>query len=259
MLKFNQIYCGSEANEKFHDVKPLLDAFVAGGIACVLNHGITGSGKTFTMFGSNISTGLLHRSGEYVLNTTKFKVSAFQVIGTTCSDLTNKRAITNENIQPEESIICSVDDFKRFVDRINANRTQKETTQNSQSSRSHLFVILSLENCDSKMAFVDLAGFESLDGNDMAESKFINTTLSELNTFLINITQNKVNRIPSFNKMLISLKPFIAPPAQAIILYHVRNGSLKKGLEYIKDIVSSTRELKRSGQPLVDVTNKIRI
>lgn len=258
-LFFDRIYRGSAADEKFNDVKPILDSFLAGGIYCVLNHGTTGSGKTCTMFGVDGSNGLLHRSGEYILNSTPFKASVFEFMDKGCFDLSGKRVLLDEKNQPKEINISSVDEFKRLIDQFTGNRTQKPTNQNATSSRSHLFVVFSLKNSNSKMAFVDLAGFESPNSKENSEeSKYINSSLSALTSVLIGLTQNQNPKPNKANKMCMCLKPFLITSNQTIIMYHVNNGAPKKGLQYIKDIASSTRESKRrSAEPLSNISNKI--
>lgn len=258
-LFFDRIYRGSAADEKFNDVKPILDSFLAGGICCVLNHGTTGSGKTCTMFGTNGSNGLIHRSGEYILDSTPFKASVFEFMDKGCFDLSEKRVLLDEKKQPKEINITSVNDFKRFIDQFTGKRTQKPTNQNAKSSRSHLFVVFSVENSHSKMAFVDLAGFESPNSKeDSDESKYINSSLSALSSVLIGLTQNQNPKPNKSNKMCMFLKPFLSTSNQAIIMYHVNNGAPKKGLQYIKDIASSARESKRRNtEPLSNISNKI--
>lgn len=258
-LFFDRIYRGSAADEKFNDVKPILNSFLAGGISCVLNHGTTGSGKKCTMFGANGSNGLLHRSGEYILNSTPFKASAFEFMDKGCFDLSEKRVLLDEKNKPKGKNISTVDDFKRFVDHFTATRTQKPTNQNATSSRSHLFVVFSLENSDSKMAFVDLAGFESPNSKENSEeSKYINSSLSALTSVLIGMTQNQNPKPNKADKMGMYLKPFLITSNQTLIMYHVNNVAPKKGLGYIKDIASSARESKRrNAEPLSNITNKM--
>lgn len=254
-LFFNRIYQGTAFDEKFNDVKYILDSFLAGGTSLVLNHGCTGSGKTLTMFGSN-EPGLLQRSGEYILQQTKFFASAVEVNERGCFELYGNQSLLKENHQPTRTILESTMDLRVFIDKVNTNRTQKPTNQNATSSRSHLIITLSLENGNA-MAFVDLAGFESSNNKDnAAESIFINKTLTELTSYLISLTRGTVYVPPKSNQIVKILKPFFTPKCKTVMMYHVKDDGMKKGLELIKDIVSSSRKLKRAN-PLSNITNKI--
>lgn len=255
-LNFNKIHHGYD--DKFESVKPIMDSFINGGISCVINYGTTKSGKTSTMFGADgDSFGLLGQSGEYILKSIPFKVSAFEILDNVIFDLFENRVpFDEEHSKLEEKLISSYDEFKKLVKQINESRTQKPTNQNPKSSRSHLFVILQIENSASKMAFVDLAGFESSEGKNVEESKHINTSLSELNMLLISAKKNQPIIAKRSNKMTTNLKPFLSPPSETIILCHINNDAAKKGFEYMKDFVTSRKALKRhSAGALTDISN----
>ncbi|XP_055308452.1 uncharacterized protein LOC129572513 [Sitodiplosis mosellana] len=252
-LHFNHIYHGSAIDDKLNGIRSALDAFIAGGTASVINYGTTGSGKTTTMFGLDGNYGLLGQAGDYILKSQQFKMSAYEILDDGCYDLMSNRKLDEKQSPLTEKLIKTIDEFKELVKKINDSRTQKSTSQNIKSSRSHLFVILTIENETSKMAFVDLAGFESLENE---ESKHINTSLSELNLLLINATKNQPFSPNKSNKMAINLKPFLMPPSQTIFLCHMNNDAAKKGLGYFKEFVSSTRDSKRpSRAPLAEISN----
>lgn len=227
-------------------------------MCCIVNHGLTRSGKTCTMFGLSGTMGLLGQSGEYILSSTALRVSAFEICAKGCFDLIDTRVAFNGKEKPKEKNVCTFDDFEQLITHINRNRTTTPTNQNAASSRSHLFIILSRDNSHSKMAFVDLAGFENPDGkDDDEETKFINSTLSQLNSLLINVTKKNVVAPSKWNKMTTFLKPFLTSPSQTMIMYHVNNEAPKRGLSYIKDIATSSTVLKRPNSgPLKDITNK---
>lgn len=249
------MFHGAASDEKFNALKPILDSFVAGGISCVLNHGTTRSGKTCTMFGKDESVGLLCRSGEYILESTAvIMVTAFEVSAKGCFDLTDKRVAMTGKITPKAKEISSINELKRLIDCVNGNRSTAPTNQNAGSSRSHLFIVLSAGDSKSKMAFIDLAGFENPNEKDSDESKFINSTLSDLNSLLRSVTNKQVLTVSSSNKMAIHLKQFLIAPSQTMIFYHINNDAPKKGLSYITDIATSSTQLKRT-IPLVNITN----
>lgn len=260
-LFFDRIHTGPANDEKFDDVKPLLHSFIAGGTSIILNHGTTGSGKSCTLFGFH-SIGILGRSFEFIINATNSKVfaTAIEIVERGCLDMCDKKALLEENIKPKEKVISSMIEFESFIDGIKLTRVQKQTNENPTSSRSHLLIVLSLDGGASKsnLVFVDLAGFESPDnkGNGQ-ESKFINSSLSDINSLLINMKKQNVYNPPKTNKIAVRLKSFLTPTSQTLMLYHVNDKSLKKGLEYIKEIASSTRKSKRPNSGLSDITNKI--
>lgn len=209
------------------------------------------------MFGANELKGLLVRSGEFILESSTFHVSAFEFTEKGCFDLIENKILLDEPIQSKKRYIRSLEDFERFSEHIKDNRTEKPTNQNANSSRSHMFIILSI-NDNSKMVFVDLAGFESLKEKvDSDETIYINKTLSDLNALLMNITKNNNFNPTKSNKMLTFLKPFLTQPNKTVIMYHMNNAEPKKGLEYIKDVASSSRELKRSALNDISNTSKI--
>lgn len=211
------------------------------------------------MFGTEDSIGLLRQSGQYILNSasqSKILASAYEIIDKQCFDLTKKRTQLNGTMA---SIITvsSEEELKTFVEHIFLTRAMKATNQNEKSSRSHLFVILSIEGSDSKMAFIDLAGFESMQGKEGGETIFINTSLFEFNNYLVSLKQKTICRT-KMNTMMKHVEPFLKSESRATIMFHVNDEALKKGLEYIKDIATSSIELKRFGTPLGDVTNKMK-
>lgn len=257
-LYFDQIHHGTSNDGKFETIKPYLNAFVNGQTACVFNHGTTGSGKTCTMFGTQNSTGIIVRSAEYVLTAGHIKVSVIEVIDKKYYDLNcSVKKILNANESPTPKLINSLADFISFVAKFRKMRCQKSTDQNSTSSRSHLIVKFQYSShSEADMVFIDLAGWESPRGKEnVEETKFINSTLTELNTALLKVSKNMV---PTFNTPLLKLlKPYFSGASKTMMLYHVSNTAIKKGLENIKDVVGSNKTEKRPhSTPLSDMINK---
>lgn len=93
---------------------------------------------------------------------------------------------------------------------------------------------------------VDLTGFERPKGKENAsESLFINSSLSHLNNVLINIARNQVvnYKLCALTKML---QPHLSASSRMLMFYHLASHSVRKGLEYIKDVTASSKILKRS-------------
>lgn len=231
---------------------------MTGGTACVLNHGLTRSGKSCTMFGVNGEAGILARSTEFFLSQTNdVSISAIEIFGNKYFDVVGGTRILLDHSQADRIQINSMSQFNTIQNNIIKARTQKATNQNTNSSRSHLFIKFhSISNPYSSMAFIDLAGWENPEGKVIEETKFINKTLTELNTVLIQIANN---RIAIFNSPLLKLlKPYFSGSAKTLMLYHVSNTGAKKGLENIKDVIANIKGEKRKNDRNVlnEIQNK---
>lgn len=107
----------------------------------------------------------------------------------------------------------------------------------------------------SKIAFVDLAGWENAKEKEVQETKFINKSLNDLNSNLMNIS--KGNLVVATTKLTKILKPYIVGNSNVCMLYHISKKNFKKGLENIKDVVASTKIMKRENRsPLANIANK---
>lgn len=169
------------------------------------------------------------------------QASAIEVINKEFLDLTHGTID-----EPKVKKVNSPDEFEAFVQQVTSLRVQKPTNQNHTSSRSHLIIFLtSKENPKGRIVFADLAGFENpKDKENMNETKFINSSLMQLNQVLLSISRKQV---PNYNAnpLTLFLKPYLSSNSRTLMLYHVSKESLKKGLEYIKDIVASHKDTKR--------------
>lgn len=203
------------------------------------------------MFGDGNNPGLLVRSVAFVLNTKSLFVSVVELIGRDFFDLTSgkkeKIAIGNQ----KKIKLESANGFDIFVSKITKLRIQKKTNQNETSSRSHLFFNFEDEN-GASLAFFDLAGWESAIGKDINETKFINSSLTSLNTVFEKISQQQP---PSFDSSLSKVfKPYLTGSGKCCMLYHVSNNGIKKGLDNIKNVVASKKGANRK-LPLKNITN----
>lgn len=193
-----------------------------------------------TMFGDQYSDGLLISSIAYILEThnSSISVSVTEIIGSDCYDLTSGKKIECNVNLAKTTKLSSLSQFDILVTKVLTIRSQKSTTQNKTSSRSHLLFQFSVEEIpNANMAFIDLAGWENpLDKPDIKETMFINSTLSELNGILVAIAQNK---IPFFKSTLSKIfKPYSKEGSKIVMFYHISNITAKKGLENIKEVVA---------------------
>lgn len=215
-----------------------------------------GSGKSFTMFGANnCIDGIVARSVEMVLNEKLITVSVVELIQNDFFDLVNgsKVKVSGFNEAPRKEIGSAIQ-FNQLLTQTLKLRSQESTDQNNTSSRSHLIINLRLvDTVSSSLYFIDLAGWESPDNKTHPEqTKFINSSLSSLNTVFEKISKNEQ---PSYDSKLSKLfKPLVA--SKVCMLYHVSKKDMKKGFENIKNIVSSNKTLLKR-KAFADLTNDV--
>lgn len=213
-----------------------------------------GSGKTHTMFGSGRNDdGLLNRSVDYMLKVKGLSVSCVELAGKVFHDLLDKRKTIVGMSEPTKKMINSTDAFNTLIANVIKLRLQKQTDQNKTSSRSHLFINFE-DGAGTKISFVDLAGWESPKNKlDIDETKFINSSLSSLNTALEKIATGFT---PSFDTALTkAFKPYLRGSSKICMLYHVSSVSVIDGLKNIKNVVAANK----TKTPFQNITNTIRL
>lgn len=125
---------------------------------------------------------------------------------------------------------------------------------NRSSSRSHYIVIFQGEGAK-HLIFGDLAGFECMKNKQDAEqTKFINATLSGLNTLLFNIAKGLPTASSRATQLTKYFEPYLKRTDDIVLMYHVTNMALKKGLDYVKEITTSVKT-KRSHPPTSQFSN----
>lgn len=103
VLFFDKIF--SEPNgtqsEIFAELKPIIDRSLSGENVTLFGYGMTGSGKTYTLIGSQKDEGILPRLGDYLLSLKNkrekelkeklsFQVSSLEIYNEEVTDLLNK-------------------------------------------------------------------------------------------------------------------------------------------------------------------------
>lgn len=259
-MYFNSIHQGEASDQKFTALIPYLNEFDSGESACVINHGVTGGGKTFCMFGTADKMGILQRSVNHLLETNNaICLKAIELVGEETYDLLNGGAKSVG--RATEKFVKSSDDFLQIVSVVSSHRKQQQTDQNVTSSRSHLLITLKIDSSSvNELVMVDLAGFERPKGKENGvESLFINSSLSHLNNVLMNIARKQVvnYKLCALTKLL---QPHLSASSRTIMLYHLAPHSVKKGLEYIKDIAASNKILKRNanGSFIIEMRKPLR-
>lgn len=215
----------------------------------------TGSGKTYTMFGTT-NDGVINRCVDMIFKTkpsVKLNVSVIEMINSDLFDLLNEsRNVIRSNELAGKTALESSTQFNNLVSKVLKIRKHAPTDQNITSSRSHLMFEMSLQSSLIKLAFVDLAGWECPNNKLMAETQFINASLSSLNNALTCISKKKRKTFDS--PITKWLKPYLED-ARCIMMYHVQKLALKKGLENIKGVVPTSETSKRKAV-FDDITNK---
>ena len=232
---FNKIFTEQEKNKDVFEqaIKPTINNVINGYNSTTLAYGVTGTGKTHTIFGdlalSNGEDGVAIKACEYLFNKLnkeyfsddyEIKVSYIEIYNENVIDLLNNE---NENISlmiiedpnkgvyvhnVKEFIINNTNELKKLICQGNKRRTMAPTNQNKFSSRSHAILQLSLKrktyneknnNFDiyySKFLIVDLAGSErgGLEkGKRREEGANINKSLFTLGSCINILSDNNRN------------------------------------------------------------------
>lgn len=178
----------------------------------IMVYGVTGSGKTYTIFGNlaasgNSEPGLIQYSLQKVLekNDSKIFISYIEIYNENVNDLLNENLPLNiledsegnlqiPNLKKEE--IVNLEEFTKLIKKGNKLRKMGKTRVNEFSSRSHAIVQVHIRRkitnkdikgidtfVESKLSFVDLAGSERVGENSgkvVVEGGNINRSLLAL-------------------------------------------------------------------------------
>ena len=204
--------------ELFENLKLYVDAALNGGNICVFAYGQTGSGKTYTIEGKNTPDhmGFFPRAlkmafqfkeqRETPTNIISFKISAIEIYNDNFRNLMDREStfVKYSEFSKKEEVtlhIKQMDDITVCLDTINLKRKRGNNNINADSSRSHLFIRINIQQTinnstiESHMLFVDLAGSENLretnsEGSTKKEATKINSSLSSLKTIFSAIAKN---------------------------------------------------------------------
>ncbi|KAH8052736.1 hypothetical protein JL722_9867 [Aureococcus anophagefferens] len=218
---FDFVFDGAGAENSqprlFEDVKQLITSTVDGYNVCLFCYGQTGSGKTFTMGSDSRIGATLGPDGRCDCTVT---LSMFEVYCDKLVDLLNTSPqqphlkITLAEHSPtglvhvEGAKSREVADAKALVDALAfgiGNRTVHATKMNSESSRSHLVMMMEISSTNKrtghkvtgKLTLVDLAGSE--------RATAINKSLSALGDVIASLTAAAGGHVPYRNHPLTML------------------------------------------------------
>ncbi|KAL0476622.1 kinesin-like protein [Acrasis kona] len=217
-----------------NEVAPYLESLYQGYNTTVFCYGITGSGKTYTMQGSQSQPGIIYRAAQRLLDlcaqqhSSKLTMSYLEVYNEGVYDLLRE----NKNIVKELSVVSEgtkivtkgltntpVTSYAGFMQSYTKglnNRKVAKTKLNSSSSRSHAILTfnVSLRNAEGKfitgkLNLADLAGSEDNrrtgnKGEQLTESTKINMSLMVLRRVVHQLNQ-KLTPVPYRDSKLTRL------------------------------------------------------
>lgn len=254
-FEFEKVYSPDTTQEKvFQDTCPIITSCADGYNVCIIAYGQTGAGKTYTMSGPRDNPGVNIRSIKELFSIMKSRdkidytmtVSMVEVYNESVYNLLASPTEIHEKLQvlkkgktvivPGLTVIevRSMDDVMKIMKVGERNRTTASTKMNTNSSRSHLLVILNLEGHNrvsgatthSRLTLVDLAGSERISKSEatglrLVEAAAINKSLSALGQVFSAIRDNALH-IPYRNsKLTYLLQPCLGGDAKACMFVNI--------------------------------------
>lgn len=238
-FKFDRVYTPKDDQvDVFADASPMATSVLDGYNVCIFAYGQTGTGKTFTMEGTEQNRGVNYRTLEQLFKIVEERketstfcmfVSVLEVYNEQIRDLlatapASKRLEikqASEGFHHVPGIVeAKVENIKEVWNVLSAGRNARAVGSNNvneHSSRSHCILcitvraknLISGEYTKSKLWLVDLAGSERLaktevQGERLKEAQNINRSLSALGD-VISALANKSSHIPYRNSKLTQI------------------------------------------------------
>ncbi|CAA7387648.1 unnamed protein product [Spirodela intermedia] len=238
-FRFDRVFTPRDDQvDVFADASPLVVSVLDGYNVCIFAYGQTGTGKTFTMEGTEQNRGVNYRTLEELFKVAREKREAFSynitvsvlevyneqirdLLATSPSSKNLKVRQASEGAHHVPGIVeARVENIKEVWDvlQVGSNaRVVGSNNVNEHSSRSHCMLCIMVraknlvngECTNSKLWLVDLAGSERLaktdvQGERLKEAQNINRSLSALGD-VISALANKSSHIPYRNSKLTHL------------------------------------------------------
>ncbi|KAI5172420.1 kinesin family member C2/C3 [Nematocida sp. LUAm3] len=222
----------SDQNDLFKKLEDLMYSVCKGHRVGLLAYGATGSGKSYTVEGTETHPGVLFRALNYIEDELRKKETGW-VTKVICSS----QEIYNDKVIEErkETVNTPKEALPLFISSFSSRRTGS-TECNKRSSRSHLILRISVEmkrpvgqteeSLTGELCVVDLAGSERLshskaEGTRMKETQEINKSLSAL-ADVIHAIHKKAPHIPYRNsKLTWALKSVLGEGARTAFIINV--------------------------------------
>ncbi|KAM6563992.1 hypothetical protein CsatB_023990 [Cannabis sativa] len=238
-FKFDKVYTPKDnQDDVFADASPMVISVLDGYNVCIFAYGQTGTGKTFTMEGTEQNRGVNYRTLEQLFQISKerselftydISVSVLEVYNEQIRDLlatspTSKKLEIKQASEGShhvpgivEAKVTNIDQVWTVLQAGSNARAVGSNNVNEHSSRSHCLLCIMVraknlmngECTKSKLWLVDLAGSERLaktdaQGERLKEAQNINRSLSALGD-VISALANKSSHIPYRNSKLTHL------------------------------------------------------
>ncbi|GAB1599331.1 kinesin-like protein KIF22 isoform X1 [Argonauta hians] len=238
--RFTTVFDSDSTQEEVYQtfVAPNIGQVFHGENMSVLAYGATGTGKTYTMIGTNSNPGIVPQAlkqlfqridADCEMHSFQLKLSFLEIYNEKVKDLLVEgktelqiREDYHKNIKVQgitEKVIVSYDQFQSVFLPAISQRTTVSSNLNAQSSRSHTILMVVVEKTElvtpfrtsqvGKIEFVDLAGSENnrQSGNTglrMRESSYINKSLFILHE-VVDAIRSGQKRIPYRDSKLTRL------------------------------------------------------
>ncbi|KAJ8529025.1 hypothetical protein K7X08_035860 [Anisodus acutangulus] len=262
IYSFDKVFhpCSSQG-EVFTEIEPIIKSGLDGYNACIFAYGQTGTGKTFTMEGTEEFPGVVPRAIEALFkhaadsnHSFLFSFSMLEIYMGYLKDLLTPHSQTTKSIFPlppclsiqthpngeieiENLVTIQVNDLNQAMRLYKSGcgfRSTASTNSNRMSSRSHCMIRISISSfgaserrrLTNKLWMVDLGGSERVlktkaVGRRFEEGKAINLSLSSLGD-VIHSLQSKKRHIPYRNSKLTQvLKDSLGDDSKTLMLVHV--------------------------------------
>ncbi|XP_060179803.1 kinesin-like protein KIN-14B [Lycium barbarum] len=251
----------SSQGEVFSEIEPIIKSALDGYNACIFAYGQTGTGKTFTMEGTEEFPGVVPRVIEALFKHAAdsnpaflFSFSMMEIYMGYLKDLLIPHSQTTKSIFPlppclsiqthsngeitiENLVTIQVNDLNQAMRLYKLGRgfrSTASTNSNRTSSRSHCMIRISISSFSAserrrltnKLWMIDLGGSERVlktkaVGRRFEEGKAINLSLSALGD-VIHALQSKKRHIPYRNSRLTQvLKDSLGDDSKTLMLVHV--------------------------------------
>lgn len=220
---FFDIFEQKSNKQVFEGLKETINQVKTGYNIVLFGYGYSGSGKTFTLLGDSNNLGLLDESLIYLKNDIRFINCQIQELYGKIEPNNLGRITLNYdsydkdgNIKRDSSITIQENfntTLKSILDKINKTRIEKSrikyTMNNPNSSRSHLFINLSITFKDEKtgtLTFIDMAGVE--DPYDLSKMFMRFTTKDVLKWVskdnIQNLIDTNIKKVKNISKLVWS-------------------------------------------------------
>ncbi|XP_072913805.1 kinesin-like protein klp-3 [Hemitrygon akajei] len=254
-FSFHKVYPPYTTQDQvFEGTQPIITSCADGYNICIVAYGQTGSGKTYTMMGNEGDPGVNIRSIGELLRICQqrksirytIKVSMLEIYNEAVQDLLSNQPRAQLEVMTQgrtvaipgltEIEVKTESDIKNVMQLGSKNRTVASTKMNSESSRSHLILMLWVNGVDSysgakyhgTLTLCDLAGSEQISqteaaGQRLVEAAAINKSLAALGQVLVALKNNALH-IPFKNSKLTRLlQPAFSRDAKVCIFINVNS------------------------------------